>query len=481
MMTADENGRRPGRRDRARGIDRYAIAVALGVLLGACDNAESAADELTGDWQSQGYGVLLRADDDKVQLIEWTPVSCLSAGKYSAERFQSRFKVRLESNGTRFEVHNDGTLSGITFTALDEGDFDRLCPSGLTPRSDDPELNFDVLWQTFNQHYAFFAQRNVDWDAMNTEYRPEIDEDTSDGDLRRIFRKMLTPLDDGHVALYIRNKNVLPDESRLFRKLRAECRDERDDGCNVDRFIEKRYASFEKTLRATYLQNDFKTALDGAALWGKIGNAIGYFRIDEMSDLTRERDTSANNLAALNPVLDDMLEDIGELPNMIIDVRLNGGGYDTVALAIAARFTDRRRVFGTKQAFDRNHRTPRHELVITPADGPQYRGRVALLTSSETASAAEVFALAMRSLPQVTLVGQPTMGIFSDALYRTLPNRWNFTLSNEIYRTAKGETFEGTGVPPTVVAPFLSAEDDEDGVDSIIDAAVATLRQRNRP
>ena len=101
--------------------------------------------------------------------------------------------------------------------------------------------------------------------------------------------------------------------------------------------------------------------------------------------------------------------------------------------------------------------------------------------SSETASAAEVFALAMRSLPQVTLVGQATMGIFSDALYRTLPNRWNFSLSNEVYLTPSGESFEGTGVPPNVVAPFLSADDDEDGVDSIIDAAVAALRQRSRP
>ena len=41
-----------------------------------------------------------------------------------------------------------------------------VCPNGLTDGSSDPVLNFDVFWETFDQHYAFFGERNVDWDAV---------------------------------------------------------------------------------------------------------------------------------------------------------------------------------------------------------------------------------------------------------------------------------------------------------------------------
>lgn len=40
------------------------------------------------------------------------------------------------------------------------------------------------------------------------------------------------------------------------------------------------------------------------------------------------------------------------------------------------------------------------------------------------------------------------MGVFSDTLYRRLPNGWEFTLSNEIYRAPDGALFEGVGIPP---------------------------------
>ena len=156
----------------------------------------------------------------------------------------------------------------------------------------------------------------------------------------------------------------------------------------------------------------------------------------------------------------------------------NGGGHDAVALAIASRFAGTRRVFGSKRAFENGHRTTQQDLIVEPADGPRYQGRVAVLTSSETASAAEVLTLAMRSLPQVTLVGEATMGIFSDELFRSLPNGWEFSLSNEIYLAPNDELFEATGVPPDVFSPFLSLEDHKNGVDSVIEAAIAALSAR---
>jgi hypothetical protein len=50
-----------------------------------------------------------------------------------------------------------------------------------------------------------------------------------------------------------------------------------------------------------------------------------------------------------------------------------------------------------------------------------------------------------------------------DKLEKILPNRWIFSLSNEIYTDPRGEVFEVRGVPPSVVttSPSPEAEDSE--------------------
>jgi hypothetical protein len=337
-------------------------------------------------------------------------------------------------------------LSTITFELLNDGGLDRLCPAGLTPQTENPELNFEVLWHTFDQHYAFFSERNVDWDSVYAEFRPQIDKDTTKRELGKALDEMLERLGDAHVTLHINDDDVVSFESRAANRLLEECRKQRGANCDFDYYLDERYASFEKILATTYLDNRFKTAFNETAVWGRIGKSTGYFRIDSFSGLAPGGFSSDDDLAVLEPMLDHMLEDLGHLPHMIVDVRRNGGGHDVVALAIASRFVDTRRVFGSKRAFENGHLTTQQDLIVEPADGPRYKGRVAVLTSSETASAAEVFTLAMRSLPQVTLVGEATMGIFSDELYRSLPNGWEFSLSNEIYLAPNDELFEMTGV-----------------------------------
>lgn len=447
------------------------------VIIGACDKAETAASELEGLWQSRGYGIVAQITADHVKLIERTPVSCLPTGKYSTTKFLSEFDIRLNHQEKTFEIHNDGTLSTITFEPLNSGNLDRLCPAGLTPKTDDTELNFEVLWHTFDQHYAFFSERNIDWDAVYAEFRPQIDMESSKRELGKIFNEILEMLGDAHVTLQIDDNDVVSFESRLANRLLEECREQRGANCNFDEYLEDRYVLFDSILRTTYLENRFKTAFNEDAIWGQIGESTGYFRIDSMAGLTHGQNSSIDDLAALEHVLDDMLDDLGHLPNLIVDVRLNGGGHDVVALAIAGRFTETKRVFGSKRAFENGQWKMRQDLVIEPAGGPRYQGRVAVLTSSETASAAEVFALAMRSLPQVTLVGEATMGIFSDEFYRSLPNGWEFSLSNEIYLAPNDELFEAGGVPPNVFSPFLSLNDHQNGADSVIEAAIETLRQ----
>jgi carboxyl-terminal processing protease len=71
----------------------------------------------------------------------------------------------------------------------------------MPPILRNPELNFEKLWETFQNRYPFFDLRNVDWKKQYDTYRPKVTSLTTDDELFDIFCEMLDPLDDGHVDL----------------------------------------------------------------------------------------------------------------------------------------------------------------------------------------------------------------------------------------------------------------------------------------
>ena len=460
----------------------FGFVGSLPLMMAACDGAEIGASEWEGVWQSRGYGRIVHVTGDRARLIEQTGVSCLKTGDGALERLPGQLVGTPDLESGIVTVGNDATLSTITYDRRGEGGLEQLCPGGLISRDEDPELNFEVLWQTFDQHYAFFDERGVDWQILYQRMRPQIAKDTSGGELAKAFEIMLEEIGDAHVSLYADGRDVVTVGTRPGARLATECRERLGGACNVRRYIKERYRAAEALQKDNYLGGRGRAALGGDALWGQIDGSTGYFRIDSMDGLASGDYSARNDLAAIEAALDDMLEDLGHLPAMIVDVRLNGGGHDTVAVAIANRFADKRRIFGSKRAFFSGGTLPPQDLVVEPAEEKRrYQGAVAVLTSGETASAAEIFVMAMRALPHVTLIGEATEGILSDELYRTLPNGWEFSLSNEIYLAHDGVLFEAIGVPPDIEVPFLPADDLERDLDRGIDVALAELEARSLP
>ena len=83
----------------------------------------------------------------------------------------------------------------------------------------------------------------------------------------------------------------------------------------------------------------------------------------------------------------------------------------------------------------------------------------------------------MRELPNVTIIGDATQGVFSDVMTWQLPNGFEIGLSNEFYLSTDGDWFEGQGVPVDIEVPFFTRENREQEVDAGIEAAVAHLSQ----
>ena len=155
----------------------------------------------------------------------------------------------------------------------------------------------------------------------------------------------------------------------------------------------------------------------------------------------------AEDRSLLGPALDRALADLIDTRALVLDISHNLGGDDEISSDIAARFADRARKAYSKQAF-RGGTVQWFDTV--PRQVSRYLKPVYLLTSELTASAAEVFTIRMRGLPNVVQVGEATQGIFSDSTEKGLPNGWILAMSTEIYRDPYGRNYEGAGVSPVV-------------------------------
>ena len=101
-----------------------------------------------------------------------------------------------------------------------------------------------------------------------------------------------------------------------------------------------------------------------------------------------------------------------------------------------------------------------------------------LLTCDSVFSGGEAFALAIRQLPHVTIIGDHTNGIFSYTLDKKLPNGWEYCLSYQKYFSADMVCYEGKGVPVDIEL-FNKKADIKDGIDPLITRALKVLKSRN--
>ena len=85
---------------------------------------------------------------------------------------------------------------------------------------------------------------------------------------------------------------------------------------------------------------------------------------------------------------------------------------------------------------------------IEPGGPLQFTRPTVLLTDRASASGADGFALAMRVLPHVTVVGDMTEGALSSQFPEKLPNGWTLWVAFKVIRDQDGVCWDGVGVPP---------------------------------
>jgi carboxyl-terminal processing protease len=375
---------------------------------------------LEGVWRSRGYGWILDVRGDEVVCYDDSPRGLIRAGT------MARTDLRPAGGGAA----EDPVAEPLVYRepcSIAHVEFERVgsLPPQVDPSArDDPLANFDVLWETIRDHYPFFERRGLDWAAVRAGHRERARRASGSPELHAVFESTIASLHDAHA--HLRGPESVSSPTPGLAEMRAWI-----------------------TTRAVPVSSMFA---GGRIVAGRLDRSLGYVGILSMERCAPGAPgaTACDEVRAATAGIDAALTMLEGVAGIVVDVRGNPGGWDAVAFAMAAPFFDRTRDVLSKCARDGDGTTRPQVIAIEPARGRRFSGPVAVLSGGLTASAAEVFLLAMRSRPDVTLVGARTRGILSDELEKHLPNGWVFTLSNEIYRTMDGWCPEGEGIAPQI-------------------------------
>ncbi|MEZ4859191.1 MAG: S41 family peptidase [Flavobacteriaceae bacterium] len=408
------------------------------------------AQNYNGTWESLGYGRLLTIENENFEIKDYTAISCIAS-----------MKGKLEELTDKITLIND-TLTianGINNYFFVRSNSDKCV--NQKKKKDDPIYNFEVLAETFKNHYAYFKERNIDWDKMYPKYRSRITKNTTNLELYIAIKEMLDEFGDEHIQFSATDK-IEKKAMQLFAK-------------KSDEEKPKKIPSWKlaEQVAITFL-NPIKSKRGGTIRWGIVNDNIAYLQVNQMlgfGDYGIDDNAtvpefwqqyvpkmSRNSVLALTndehngivDLMDEVMKDLKNTKALILDMRFNGGGKDEVGLEILSRFNPEKKQVGIKKAVHGNGFSTQVPIYI---EGTQnaYTKPIYLLTTRASASATEICVLASLSLENITRIGGNTEGITSDMLEKTLPNGWEFSLSNEIYLDNNGKNYEHTGITPDIL------------------------------
>ena len=455
------------------------------LLTAHAQNAAARAGEsdplltIQGIWERSGYGDVLLIEKRRVTVFQYTRETCFQSEKLDHTAFRKLLTdIVIDDDSAAFTaIAPDVPAFRRYYARLDS--LPSVCSEENRLRGFDAAAMFDHIWHTFNDYYAFFEERSVDWHAQYALLRSRLEDEMSGRALAELVQKLLAPIDDGHVVLESASTEFSPEKPRGATVALSDGYQSQSKFRRYREYASWAMGRFEQIVEG-YLDGDSARRSGGTGgdllAWGTIDSQVGYLRVNSMSAIsTKGRASATDDAMAVRSIMDRVMTDLGDTVGMVVDVRFNGGGDDGVGLAIANRFTDTRRLAVSKAPRSYRGEGRRVEAHLVPEGETPYLKPVVLLAGPDSASATEVFIMAMRALPQVTQLGQATNGILSDELHKYLPKGWQFTLSNEVYYDHTGTNHEGTGITPHISTSVFNMEDIEAGRDSALETALAIV------
>lgn len=298
----------------------------------------------------------------------------------------------------------------------------------------------DKLRQAIENHYSYKDMKNVDWNELFAQYDEALLNAATAVDFAKTAGLLLAHTKDKHIWLKAGDQTIPAYVNPVTPNANFP-------------LLPKLVPNFKK-YNANICTGNFP------------GN-IGYIYIDSWN-INQKQDFD-QLYAALN--------EFAGTQGLIIDVRGNGGGSETLAREFAGCFIDQPKVYAKHVIRDPDapgdFTQPQERILEPNKSRPQYRGKVAVLIGPVVMSSCEAFVLMMKQVPGCVLVGEPTQGSSGNPQSYDLGNGvtvylpcWKALLPDET-------CFEGVGIQPNI--PVKVRPDQITTADPVIEAARKAL------
>jgi len=431
------------------------LAILIISILLSCQSDEKVNPSIEGVWQSIGSGWILKIQDStEYAFYDITTISCSPARQ-----------AHLDEIKESLSIEND-TLSFvkgvITYRFTRTRELPKLCETVISGENKkDPIYNFEVFAATVKEHYAFMELNTLDWPNLYEQQKDKLSKNPTHTGLYNVLEETLELLKDNHAFLEATDD--------VYEAL-EQVSDEEQDATSDDTLPE--YGDFivADMVAKHHLKEDM-TKDSWLIKWGKMEDNIGFIQIKAMwlfADLNipdslieemgyvdayvktfheiNEGNYIEKEVEGVKKVMDRVMSDLINTEKIVIDIRFNGGGQDAVSFEMLSRFNPANRQIVTTKLRHENGFSPILNIYLESSPNV-YTKPVFVLTSRQTGSAAEAFAIGSLNIPHLKRIGSHTQGALSTALEKTLPNGWVFSISNEIYMDNHGNSYENIGIP----------------------------------
>lgn len=441
--------------------------------------------DFQGTWEQKGTGNLWQFSNDTLSLYNFNSFGCVATGELALSEIEQAIDyLSLNSEKNKFQFIDPGS-NNQNFDSISQ--LPDSCAAANLLSEDDLDTNFEFFWHTMNDYYAFFAQRDINWQTIYEEYKPQISSLNSEAEFIELIEGIIEDFNDGHLSLFSEVGDASGESISgfLLEVFRSNLVDAEE---NFGQAYQALKSYNDETLKAHLKNNELMQHADGNAIqWGHLSDTLGYIRIERLQHLSfpQEQEPSGNiivdlasakqDVADTNTIMQAALAELGNKDALIIDLRFNPGGYDNISLKIASYFSTEQKVIGTKHINNRNFISNSDELTVEPSPITPFTKPVYVITGSSTGSAAEILAMSLKALPNVTMIGEPTAGALSDQLEHQLPNGSTLSLSHEIYKDENNVIQEHIGVLPDIEMPVYASQDIVYASNTPIDYVMQTL------
>ena len=311
--------------------------------------------------------------------------------------------------------------------------------SPLTPQQNRKAVN--LLRTALSKHYSYRDRIDIDWDQLVTKHRDALLETKSVQGFAEMVATLLAKAEDKHIWLDAAGERI----PTFVRPVTPN-------------------ANFKQLSELV----PGWTIRGSGVVSGRWPNDIGYLFIETWDQ------GKAKGLASIF----DVLWELHDAPALVIDVRGNGGGSETIARAVAGCFVDQPVVYAKHVVCDpeaeNGFSQPQERTLVPNKRRPRYRGQIAVLTGPVVMSSNEAFLLMMKQVPNTVLVGAPSQGSSGNPQPHDLENGVTIYLPSWRSMNPDGETFEGKGIPPDI--EVSSKPEDFAAADPVLEAALEHLQ-----